>query len=128
MSEKRLKDIVLIVDDEETVDLYLTEVLTDHFDEILHATNGRQAVEICRENSNIDIVLMDVKMPVMDGLTATRKIREFNKKIIIIAQTAYAMVSDRREALEAGCNDYISKPILEEKLIRMINSHLSKKS
>lgn len=127
MKQEINSETVLIVDDEETADLYLTEIMTDHFDNLLHAANGKEAVDICRNNNDINVILMDIKMPVMDGFTATRMIREFNKDVIIIAQTAYAMVSDRNEALKAGCNDYISKPIIEEKLLSLINSHISRK-
>jgi len=127
MKQEIYSETVLIVDDEETADLYLTEIMTDHFDNLLHAANGKEAVDICRNNNDINVILMDIKMPVMDGFTATRMIREFNKDVIIIAQTAYAMVSDRNEALKAGCNDYISKPIIEEKLLSLINSHISRK-
>ena len=122
--DKLSQEVLLIVDDEETSDLYLTEILSDHFEKILHAKNGKEAIDLSLENSDIKVILMDIKMPVMDGLTATREIRNFNKDVIIIAQTAYAMLGDRREAIEAGCNDYITKPILEEKLIKLITMTL----
>jgi CheY-like chemotaxis protein len=66
---------------------------------------------------------MDIKMPVMDGYDATQKIREFNKKVIIIAQTAYALAGDREKAIEAGCNDYISKPVKKEDLMALIEKY-----
>lgn len=80
------------------------------------AHNGLEAVERCRDN-NIDLILMDVQMPKMDGLEATQKIREFNKKIPIIAQTAFAFDSDRMKLLKAGCDDYITKPINRRELL-----------
>jgi CheY-like chemotaxis protein len=71
---------------------------------------------------------MDIKMPDMDGYEATRQIRKFNRNVIIIAQTAYALFDDREKAINSGCNDYISKPINLIKLQRMIEKHLIKYS
>ena len=65
----------------------------------------------CRDNPDLDLVLMDIRMPEMGGYEATRQIRQFNKDVIIIAQTAYGLAGDREKALKAGCTDYISKPI-----------------
>jgi len=78
---------------------------------ILKVSTGVEAVETCRNNPDIDLVLMDIQMPVMNGYEATRQIRQFNTDVVIIAQTAYALSSDREMAIEAGCNDYISKPL-----------------
>jgi CheY-like chemotaxis protein len=78
---------------------------------MIKVDNGVKAVEACRKNPDINLVLMDIKMPEMDGYEATRQIREFNKKVIIIAQTAYGLAGDREEAIAAGCNEYVSKPI-----------------
>jgi len=102
---------VLIVEDEETSDTYLTIIIKEYCREILHAVNGEEAINLCRSNPDLDLVFMDIKMPVMGGYEATRKIREFNKEVIIIAQTAFAFPDDDKKAIEAGCNDYISKPI-----------------
>jgi CheY-like chemotaxis protein len=73
-------------------------------------------------------VLMDIKMPEMDGYEATRQIRQFNKKVVIIAQTAHTLVYDKIMALESGCNDYISKPIDKDLLNALINKHFKKKA
>ena len=95
-------------------------------DREIAAGNPRQeAVEACRQNRDIDLVLMDIKMPGMNGLEATRQIRSFNDTVIIIAQSAYAMLGDREQALQAGCNDYITKPILLEDLIGKLAIHLA---
>ncbi len=111
---------VLIVEDEETADTYLTIVMKQNSKEVFHAKNGVEAVEICRNNPGIDLVLMDIKMPVMGGYEATGKIREFNKDMVIIAQTAFGFPSDREKAIEVGCNDYISKPISRNELLEII--------
>jgi CheY-like chemotaxis protein len=111
---------VLIAEDDETSMYYLKLVLKKMAHEIIAVSTGTDAVEACRNNSDIDLVLMDIKMPLMGGLEATEKIREFNQDIVIIAQTAYAQSNDSKIALEAGCNDYIAKPIDNEVLRNMI--------
>ena len=70
---------------------------------------------------------MDIRMPDIDGYKATSIIREFNNNIIIIAQTAYALPGDRNKAIEAGCNDYIAKPIDKQKLLNMIEKYMTQK-
>ena len=116
---------VLITEDEETSDLFLTEVLKNFSKEILHAKNGKEAVDICKQTNNIDFILMDIKMPEMDGYEATRQIRKFNSNVIIIAQTAYAFTGDREKAINAGCNDYITKPIKKNELMKIMVKYLS---
>jgi len=111
---------VLIAEDEEASDLYLHEILKNYIKKIHHTKNGRETLEWVKLDPDIDIVLMDIKMPVMDGYEATRKIREFNKEVKIIAQTAYALEGDREKALEAGCDAYVAKPINKEKLFSTI--------
>jgi CheY-like chemotaxis protein len=92
---------------------------------ILHATNGLSAVEICQTNHDVAIVLMDVRMPVMDGYEATREIRKNRPKLPIIALTAHALSDEKDKCIEAGCNDYISKPVDYQKLTKMIDHYLS---
>lgn len=124
VSLKKLK--VLIAEDEEFSDTYLTIVLKDICSEILHAKTGRKSVELCKENTDLDLILMDIKMPDMDGYEATKEIRKFNKDIVIIAQTAYALEGDFEKALLVGCNDYISKPIDQNELLEKIRKHIEK--
>jgi CheY-like chemotaxis protein len=112
---------ILIAEDDPVGDQYLTILLSELKADVLHAINGQDAVEICRENADIDLVMMDIRMPVMDGYEATRQIRAFNREVVIIAQTAFALTGDREKALEAGCNDYISKPIKKDELMQVIN-------
>ncbi len=120
---KKLK--ILIAEDVEAADKHLSILLKKISKEILHAKTGKDTVMICQNNPDIDLVLMDIHMPEMNGYDATQKIREFNKDVVIIAQTAYAMRGDREKALEAGCNDYISKPIKKDKLLEMIHKLFS---
>jgi len=121
---KKLK--ILIVEDDEISYSLLTRILQKISSEVLHAITGVEAVETCRNNPDLDIVLMDIRMPKMNGIEATGLIRQFNRDVIIIAQTAYAFSGDREKALEAGCNDYISKPINKILLIELIKKYCYK--
>jgi len=117
---------ILIAEDDEVSDM-LISIMTEQFGrEILKADNGKSAVEICQNNSDINLILMDLKMPVMDGMEATRQIRQFNKDVIIIAQTAYGLTGDREKAIEAGCNEHISKPIRSEELKELLMKYFHK--
>jgi PAS domain S-box-containing protein len=120
--DKKIK--ALVVDDDEISDKLITIPLSKICNTILHAVNGKEAVDICRANSDIDIILIDLKMPEMDGYEAIRLIRKFNKSVVIIAQTAYAQISDREKALAAGSNDYISKPIDRKLLMEIIRKYI----
>jgi PAS domain S-box-containing protein len=126
--EVQLKNLkILIVEDDEISYSLLTKMLQKISKEVLHARTGVQAIESCNNNPDLDLVLMDVKMHDMDGHEATRQIRQFNKDVIIIAQTAYAFSGDKELALEAGCNDYISKPINMTLLFELIKWHCMQK-
>ncbi|MBC8319339.1 MAG: PAS domain S-box protein [Bacteroidetes bacterium] len=117
-SSKKLS--ILIAEDEEIADAYLSIILKDVSRKILHAKTGLDTITIVRDNPTINLILMDIKMPIVSGYEATRQIRKFNKNVVIIAQTAYALEGDREKAIEAGCNDYISKPIDKDELMEMI--------
>jgi len=117
---ERPKLKVLIVEDDETSALLISEVIKTISKEILNATTGIQAVNHCQNNPDIDLILMDIRMPEMDGYEATHRIRQFNKEIIIIAQTAHGLSGDREKSIVAGANDYISKPIKKEELLKLI--------
>ncbi|MCK4922276.1 MAG: PAS domain S-box protein [Bacteroidales bacterium] len=114
---------ILIAEDDETSEIYLDALVEDISKKILHAKNGNETIELCRENKDIDLILMDIKMPEMGGYEATLKIREFNKDVIIIAQTAYSLTGDREKAIEVGCNDYIAKPINKKELMEKIDKY-----
>jgi len=126
LEEVEIKNLkILIVEDDEISYSLLTKTLTKISKEVLHAITGVEAVEACRNNPDLDLVLMDIRMPVMDGNEATQQIRQFNKDVIIIAQTAYGFSGDREMAIKAGCNDYISKPINKTLLIELIKKHIT---
>ncbi len=116
---------ILVVDDDETSQMLFNMMIKPFAGNYFQANNGREAVRICRKNPAISLVLMDINMPEMNGYEATRQIREFNKEVVIIAQTAYALPEDREKAIEAGCNNYISKPINGVALRELINQYLS---
>lgn len=86
-------------------------------------SSGADAVEACKNNPDIDMVFMDIQMPNMNGYEATRQIRQFNKNVVIIAQTAFALAGDKEKAIEIGCNDYISKPIEKGVLLDIIHRY-----
>ncbi len=117
---------ILIAEDEESNYLYLNELLEIFNSNIVYAKNGQIAVDLCRNNSTIDLILMDIKMPVMDGFTATKIIKSFRPEIRIIAQTAFANENDKIEFLENGFDDFISKPIEGEVLYKVIARNLDK--
>lgn len=117
---------ILIAEDEKLSADYLNIVLSKSKSKILHAKTGTEAVEICKNNPDLDLILMDIKMPLKNGIVATTEIRDFNKEVVIIAQTAYAMSGDKQRALQAGCNDYISKPINVNSLVEIINRNFKK--
>ncbi|MBC8315205.1 MAG: response regulator [Bacteroidetes bacterium] len=115
---------VLIVEDVESSFDFLDVLLKKSGIEPVWAKDGKEAIELCRENSNIDLVLMDINMPVLNGYDATKKIKKFRPKLPIISQTAYAVAGDREKSLAAGCDDYIAKPIKQELLMEKIGKWL----
>jgi CheY-like chemotaxis protein/two-component sensor histidine kinase len=119
------KHFFLVAEDDAISYNYLYKVLESEKVKIIRALNGEEAVNICRENPLISLVLMDIKMPVLDGYEATQQILAFRPGLPVIATTAYAFPEDRQKALSCGCVDYIAKPINKDKLIEIINKHLS---
>ena len=114
---------ILIVEDDETSSILLSMATKPFSKEIIKVRTGVDAVEACRNNTDIDLILLDIKMPDMDGYEAARQIRQFNPDVVIIAQTAYALQGDQEKTIAAGCTDYISKPIKKEKLEAMVKKY-----
>ena len=114
---------ILIAEDDEASEILMSRALRAIGKKILKVRTGVEAVDICRSDHNIDLIMMDIKMPVMDGYEATRQIRQFDKEVIIIAQTAYAQIGDSDKAILAGCNDYISKPINRDELMTILEKY-----
>jgi PAS domain S-box-containing protein len=127
LNKVQMKELkILIVEDDEVSYSLLKRTIQKIGKEVLHAITGVEAIEACRSNPDLDLVLMDIRMPIMDGNEATRQIRQFNKDVIIIAQTAYAFAGDSVKAIEAGCNDFITKPINMTSLFELIKKNLNK--
>ncbi|MBT8318334.1 MAG: PAS domain S-box protein [Lutibacter sp.] len=120
---KNLK--ILIVEDDEASEILLSIYIREFSNEIINARTGVEAIEMCKKNPDVDLVLMDIQLPEMNGYETTRKIREFNKNVIIIAQTAYGLSGDREKSISAGCNDYMTKPIKKDKLESFIEKYFT---
>lgn len=114
---------ILIAEDEE-MNFKLLEIVLKHTKaQVLRARNGKEAIAVCRKNNDIDIILMDVQMPILNGYEAVKQIRHFYKDVPVIAQTAFAMAGEKEKSLESGCNNYISKPINPLQLMEMIDGY-----
>lgn len=120
---KNLK--TLIAEDDEVSELLISMLANEFSSKIINAKTGTEAVEMCKNNPDIDLVLMDIQMPEMNGYEATQKIRAFNKNVIIIAQTAYGLSGDKEKSIAAGCNNYITKPIKKNKLESLIEKYFT---
>jgi len=118
---------ILIVEDDLSSRLYLNKILEKTGVSILNAGDGQEAVNVALSNPDLDLILMDIQLPVMDGYSALSKIREFRKDLVVIAQTAYGLLGDKEKILNSGFTDYIIKPILSQNLIEKLVSNLSRK-
>jgi len=114
---------VLIVEDDPGMEFLLSETVEEYCSELLVARDGLEALEISKNNPDIDLILMDIRIPKMDGYEVTEAIRQFNKDVVIIAQTACAFASDKEKAFDVGCDDYVSKPIDTELFESLIEKH-----
>ena len=121
MEKSAGRKTILIAEDIQSNYQLVSTILKDHYD-LLHAENGQKAVEIAR-SQHVDLLLMDMKMPVMDGLTATAEIRKFDTNIPIVALTAHAFESDKVAALKSGCNDYLVKPVDKARLMSVLRKY-----
>ncbi len=115
--------VVVIAEDEQINYLFLKAVLKSTKATIIWTKTGRETIDICN-SEKIDIILMDIKMPDLNGLEATIEIKKVFPNLPIIAQTAYALEEDEEASMNAGCNDYISKPIRPEHLLMLMSKYL----
>ncbi|MFW5978911.1 MAG: PAS domain S-box protein, partial [Bacteroidia bacterium] len=119
------KKTILIVEDDPVSREFIQSVIEESLDvNILHAENGQKSVDMVKENPEIVLVLMDIKLPEMDGFEATIQIKKERPELIVIAQTAYAMENDKIKAFNAGCDDYITKPINHNKLTKLVSEYI----
>lgn len=124
IQEYKLK--ILVADDDEVSTRLLSFLVKDFCKELIKVKSGVEAVQCCRDHTDIDLVLMDIAMPIMDGYEASQLIRQFNKKVCIIAQTSFALNSQREKAIAAGCMDYIAKPINKDEFRALIQKYFGK--
>ncbi|MCX6332954.1 MAG: response regulator [Bacteroidia bacterium] len=115
---------ILIVEDDMSSRLYLNKILEKTGALLFNANDGREAIEIVSGEPGINVILMDIQLPVMDGYTSAKKIRELGLDIKIIAQTAYSLSGDMENILSSGFDDYILKPIYSGQLIEKLTSFL----
>ncbi len=115
---------VLIVEDDDVSFRYMSKVLEKTGIDIVRAVTGIEAIDLCKANSDFNLVLMDIQLPGINGYEATKRIRAFNPDIPVIAQTAHALAEDRKKSLETGCNDFITKPIKRNVLLRKMEKYL----
>lgn len=116
---------VLIVEDNETSNIYFEAALRKTDANLIWAKNGLDAVSYVKGNTHIDLILMDINMPKMDGIEATRIIKETNPEIIVVVQTAFILSGEERMCQEAGCDEFITKPIRLKYLLDTINRYLA---
>ncbi|MBN2486120.1 MAG: response regulator, partial [Bacteroidales bacterium] len=112
---------ILIVEDDEISLEFLTELLLPSEVKIVTATDGQKAIDICLTNDHIDLVLMDIRLPLVNGREAMLQIKKFKPQLPVIAQTAFAMSGDREKYIDSGFDDYISKPIIMDEIIEKIS-------
>ncbi len=115
---------ILIAEDEDTNFLFLKALMRKTNAELVWARTGLMAIEAVKKNPNIQLILMDMRMPDMGGLEASAIIKRMHPEIKIIAQTAYALAGEKEKILDAGCDNYVSKPIEGKMLLQMIDGYL----
>jgi CheY-like chemotaxis protein len=117
--------VILAVEDDEISLEFLKELFEPYSVRLIYAYNGREAVEICKKESTIDLVLMDVQLPIMNGKDAMKEIKLRNPDLPVVAQTAFAMSGDRERYLSEGFNDYVAKPINVQELLSICEKYLA---
>jgi CheY-like chemotaxis protein len=118
---------ILIVEDDLSSRLYLNKILERTEVIAFNAGDGQEAIDIAMENPDLDVILMDIQLPVMDGYTTAQKIREFRENIVIIAQTAYGLMDEKEKIMNSGFDDYLIKPIISQVLIEKLKSNIEKR-
>lgn len=123
-----LSNVLVLVAEDDMANFYLIkELLAATSVKILHAWDGEETIKMFKSNPAVDLILMDIRMPKMDGYEAATEIRKFNQEVAIIAQTGYVFEEDKQKAKALGFDDYLCKPINEEDLITVIVRHIDPK-
>ena len=120
------KKKILIVEDDVSSRLYLNKILEKTGATLISACDGKEAIETAMANPDIEIILMDIQLPLIDGYGAAKVIRELRKDVIIIAQTAYSLLGDREKIIASGFDDYVVKPIFPQTLIEKLTKFSGK--
>lgn len=115
---------ILVAEDDKVNFALIDIILRKTGAKIYHAWNGLQVIELIRKYKDISLILMDIKMPIMNGYDATKQVKEINPQIKVIAQTAYALGEDKYRCYEAGCIDYIAKPISRNALFEVLGKYI----
>ncbi|MDQ1267099.1 MAG: hypothetical protein QG635_2252, partial [Bacteroidota bacterium] len=123
-SENYLKGKILVAEDDMMSYLFLSKLLQKSDIDVIHAKNGQKAIEIVKSTPDLNLILMDIRMPVLDGMEATKQIKQIRPDLPIVAQTAYAFTEEKEKILSAGCDDYISKPIIKDILMKLIEKYM----
>ena len=118
------KKFIILIAEDDLVSFELYKIRLQNMDlDIIHAPNGKIAVDKVKENPDIDLILMDIRMPVLDGYEATKQIREINSEIPIVAQTAFAIIPEHQKFLELGFTDFYAKPLSDNLLDQIIQKY-----
>lgn len=121
-----MKEFTTLIAEDDQISFELYKYRLKDFDiNIIHAENGKIAVDIVRKETDIQLILMDIRMPVLDGYEATKQIREINSSIPIVAQTAFAAIPEQKKMLELGFDEFLAKPLDEKILSDLINKYMS---
>ncbi len=117
---------IMVVEDVRTNHMLIDRILRRTSAKLLWAMDGEKAVQMAKENENIDLILMDIRLPKMNGYDATREIRKFRQDVPIIAQTAYVLPEEKGKVLSVGCNDLLTKPIRKNELLATVSRYIDK--
>jgi CheY-like chemotaxis protein len=115
---------ILVAEDDETNYLYMQTLLEIEGYQILRAANGREAIHAVKVDPDISLVLMDIRMPDVNGYVAAAEIKSLRPELPIVAQTAYALTDDKEKVVQAGCDDYLAKPIMKDDLLAMVTKYI----
>ncbi len=124
--ELKKEKVILVAEDDDFSFYVIESLLIPYNYKIIHAKNGKEAVDVFRSQEEISLVLMDIQMPVMDGFTATQEIRKIDKIVPIIAQTSFIQDKVKEKAIDSGCSDFLTKPINSDLFIGKVEKYISK--
>ncbi|MDZ7774723.1 MAG: response regulator [Bacteroidales bacterium] len=116
--------VVLVAEDVDTSNMFYKAALSKTGVSVIWTEDGNEALEHCKKQEQVDLILMDINMPGLNGLEATKAIKEIRPEIPIVVQTAYLLSNEREKSFEAGADDFISKPITYQKLLEVLNTYL----